>query len=124
MVKEKPVLLIVDDNKSYIDRLIEMMKENGNPNTVIAANDYAGAIKQIAKRKPGIILLDMNMPGKSGIEVLRFVREGGWNCKVVMVTNHSNASYRKLCMDAGADYFLDKSRDFGQLPSLIEKLNE
>lgn len=118
------MLLIVDDNKSYIDRLIDIMREHGNSNTVIVANDYNEAIKQITKKKPGIILLDMNMPGKSGIEVLRFVRGGGWHCKVVMVTNHSNASYRKLCMDAGADYFLDKSRDFTQLPSLVEKLNE
>ena len=105
-----PMILIVDDNKRYIERLIDLLEENGVANTVISANDYTEAIRIIAKEKPGIILLDMNMPGKSGFEVLRHIREEGWDCIVIMVTNHSNESYRKLCMDAGANHFLDKSK--------------
>ena len=119
-----PMILIVDDNKRYIERLIDLLEENGVANTVISANDYTEAIRIIAKEKPGIILLDMNMPGKSGFEVLRHIREEGWDCIVIMVTNHSNESYRKLCMDAGANHFLDKSKEFGMIPSLIKKLTE
>lgn len=123
MSPTEPMVLIVDDNKNYIDRLIDLMVENGASNPVITANDYNEAIRQIAKKNPAIVLLDMNMPGKSGIEVLRYIKEEGWECKVIMVTNHSNNSYRKLCLEEGADYFLDKSRDFGQIPSLIRKMS-
>lgn len=117
-------MLIVDDNKNYIGRLIDLIEENGTSNIVITANDYNEAVRMIAKEKPGIVLLDINMPGKSGVEVLRYIKGQGWDCKVIMVTNHSNESYCKLCLDAGADYFLDKSRDFRQIPLLIRKMSE
>lgn len=117
------VVLIVDDNKNYVDRLIDLMEDSSIANPVIVANNYNEATRLIAKEKPGIVLLDMNMPGKSGIEVLRYIKEQGWDCRVIMVTNHSNDSYRKLCLEAGADHFLDKSKNFGLIPSLIEKLS-
>jgi len=119
----KPMVLVVDDNKKYTERLIDLLIESGNTNQVIAAHDYNEAVKLIASEKPDIVLLDMNMPGKSGIEVLHYIKEEGWICKVIMVTNHSNESYRKLCRDAGADGFLDKSKEFGLIPSLIEKMS-
>jgi CheY-like chemotaxis protein len=117
------MILIVDDNKKYIDRLVDLLEETGNTSRIIAANNYNEAIRIIAKEKPCIVLLDMNMPGKSGIEVLRFIKAEGWECKVIMVTNHSNESYRKLCREEGADHFLDKSRDFGLIPSLIGEMS-
>jgi two-component system chemotaxis response regulator CheY len=117
------MLLIVDDNKKYTDRLINLLEEAGSIKTIIVANDYTEAVKLIAKEKPTIVLLDINMPGKSGIEVLRYIKGEGWFCKVIMVSNHSNDSYRKLCLEAGADYFLDKSCDFGTIPSLIEEIS-
>lgn len=117
------MILIVDDNKKYIGRLVELLKEAGNTSRIMTAGYYDEAVLLIAKEKPGIVLLDMNMPGKSGIEILRYIKEEGWDCKVIMVTNHSTESYRKFCKDAGADHFLDKSRDFGKIPALIEELS-
>jgi CheY-like chemotaxis protein len=116
------MILIVDDNKNYIDRLVTLLDEAGNTGSIITANDYNEAISLIAKEKPNIVLLDMNMPGKSGIEVLHYIKREGWDCKVIMITNHSNESYQKLCRDAGADHFLDKSRDFELIPSLIDEI--
>jgi DNA-binding NarL/FixJ family response regulator len=117
------MLLIVDDNKNYINRVIELLNEAKNAYRVIAASNYNEAINLIAKEKPGVVLLDMNLPGKSGIEVLHYIKEEGWDCKVIMVTNHSHEGYRKLCQDAGADIFLDKSKDFGLIPDLINKIS-
>ena len=119
----KPTVLIVDDNKRFIDCLVDMLEENGNTNPVKAAHNYNEAVKLIATERPGIVLLDMNMPGKSGIEVLHYIKEEGCDCKIIMVTNHSNDCYRKICLEAGADYFLDKSREFGLIPSLIKKMS-
>ncbi len=121
---EKPALLIVDDNKKYVVRLISLLEEAGHASPIITAENYDEAISLIAKKKPGIVLLDINMPGKTGMEVLRYIKREDWECKVVMVTNHSNESYHKLCLDAGANYFLDKTRDFGLIPSLVEKMSK
>jgi DNA-binding NarL/FixJ family response regulator len=54
---------------------------------------------------------------------LHYIKEEGWDCKVIMVTNHSHEGYRKLCQDAGADIFLDKSKDFALIPDLIDKIS-
>ncbi|HWR33200.1 MAG TPA: response regulator transcription factor [Chitinophagaceae bacterium] len=116
------MILIVDDNKKFIDRVVALLREYGSKKNIIAAGDYGEAVKLIAKEKPVIVLLDINMPGKSGIEVLRYIKGEGWYCKVIMVSNHSNESYRKLCFEAGADHFLDKSREFGKIPELIEEM--
>jgi DNA-binding NarL/FixJ family response regulator len=124
MSKHKAALLIVDDNRKYIKRLLELLADSGFEDPIATANDYEEAISTIAVKKPDIVLLDINMPGKSGIEVLNYIKEEGWECKVIMVSNHSNESYRKLCLEAGADHFLDKSREFGLIPTLIDEMRE
>lgn len=116
------MILIVDDNKKYINRLIDILNESIGYPEISTANNYEEAVKQINEEKPKIVLLDMNMPGKSGLEVLRYIKMDGWDCSVIMVTNHSNDSYRKLCKEEGADFFLDKSQEFGLIPSLINKM--
>lgn len=118
------MILIVDDNKKYIARVIELLKAAGSDIQVITANDYNGAVELLAKEKPSIVMSDVNMPGKSGIELLHYIKREGWDCKVIMVSNHSNPSYRKLCLEAGADHFLDKSKEFGQIPSVIAAIIE
>ncbi len=117
------MLLIVDDNKQYIIRLVDLLNDAGNQSQIMIANDYEMAIEMITSENPKVVLLDMNMPGKSGLEVLRYIKSEGWSCKVIMVTNHSNDSYRKLCLESGVDYFLDKSSEFETIPSLVKKMS-
>ncbi len=114
------MILIVDDNKKYINRLVDLLNDAGNKHPIREANDFDMAIKMIEKEIPKLVLLDMNMPGKSGIEVFRYIKDEGWNCKVIMVTNHSNEGYKKLCLDAGVDIILDKTKEFNLIPDLID----
>jgi DNA-binding NarL/FixJ family response regulator len=75
--------------------------------------------------QPDVMVLDINMPGMGGIEMLRTL-----NVKkmvkpiVIMLTNNTFAGYRDECMRLGADYFLDKSRDFLMIPTIVEKVQE
>ncbi len=116
------MILIVDDNKKYVERLIDMLEEVADTSSITVAHNYDDAVQKIAFEKPSVVLLDMNMPGKSGFEVLRYIKSGRWECKIVMVTNHSNDSYRRLCKEAGADHFLDKSKEFDLIPSIVERM--
>lgn len=98
--------------------MIEDVKAIGYINV---ANDYDQAVKYLDEERPDMALLDINLPGKSGIELLRRIKEKGNKCEVVMVTNHADEYYKKLCMDLGAKYFLDKSIDFAKVPEIIQK---
>jgi CheY-like chemotaxis protein len=115
-------VLLVDDNRIYVHRLLKLLDEEGIANPIFTAGNYEEAISLIANQKPQIIFLDMNMPGKSGVEVLYYIKAAGWDCKVIMVTNHSTDNYKKFCLDSGANYFLDKSKDFNLIPSLIKEI--
>lgn len=117
------MILIVDDNRKYIERLISLLNEAGIESQIFVANDYNKGVEILANEKPDIVLLDVNLPGKSGIEILRHIKEEGWKCKVIMATNHASKSYRNLCLEAGADRFLDKSSDFEKIPAVIAGLN-
>ena len=57
-----------------------------------------------------------------GIEVLRTIKREAPPTVVVMLTNHTHAQYREKCMNLGADYFLDKTRDLDKLTEIFQDL--
>ncbi len=68
------------------------------------------------------LLLDINLPDASGIDLLRLVKTNYPQTQVVMVTNQSSQHYRQLCKKLGADNFVDKSSDFDQIPGILTSL--
>ena len=73
---------------------------------------------------PDLILLDLNMPKLSGLEVLKFIRQNPQLhcCKVAMLTTSVNPNDEQACRDAGADLYLVKPSSFEQLVELCDKL--
>jgi two-component system chemotaxis response regulator CheY len=122
-MKKGPVILIVDDNMNFVDRMISLLQETDLPRQIFSANNYNEARRMLEEVSPDIILLDINLPGKSGIEILKWIRLTNISAVILMLTNHADAYYRQQCMDLGADYFLDKSEDFGLVPAIINKLS-
>ena len=115
-------MLIVDDNMRFIERMIGLLDENTNIGYINVANDYNEATRIIDEERPDVVLLDINLPGKSGIEILKQIRNSGKNSHVIMVTNHADEYYRDQCKEIGADHFLDKSNDFSKVPGIIRQL--
>lgn len=118
-MKKDTVILIVDDNLNFIDRMIGLLQETDSPRQIYSANNYDEARRFLADILPDIILLDINLPGKNGIDILKLIRSENTFSTVLMLTNHADAYYRQQCMELGADYFLDKSEDFGLVPDIV-----
>lgn len=116
------MILIVDDNMNFTDRMISLLDEVDNIGHINVAANYDEACRQLAADEPDVVLLDINMPGKNGIEVLKFIRQKNMKCEVIMITNHADGYYRQQCRELGAKHFLDKSNDFGLVPGLINEL--
>ncbi|MGQ0739966.1 MAG: response regulator transcription factor [Bacteroidota bacterium] len=119
---KKLVVLIVDDNMRFVERMITLLDGITSIQYVNVANEYQEACRCIADDRPDLVLLDINLPGKNGIEVLKKVRETDKTCRVIMLTNHADEYYRQLCDELGADYFLDKSHDFSKVPVIISEM--
>ncbi|MCB0173977.1 MAG: response regulator transcription factor, partial [Anaerolineae bacterium] len=86
------------------------------------AETVAEAVTAIQKLHPDVVILDIRMPGGSGIDVLKRVKQGEVTPMVIILTNYPYPGYRQKCLQAGADFFLDKSTEFDQIPKLFEQL--
>ncbi len=122
-MEKDTVILIVDDNMNFVDRMISLLQETDSPRQIYAANNYDEARRLFAEVNPDIVLLDINLPGKNGLEILKMIRSENTFSTVLMLTNHADTYYRQQCMELGANYFLDKSEDFGLVPDIVNQLS-
>lgn len=115
-------LFIVDDSTLIIERLLGMLEGLLPPEQIGSAGSYSEALSVIAHDPPDILLLDVHLPDKSGVELLRVVRKRYPDTIVIMISNQSDESYRSACTALGALRFLDKSTEFEVIPALVESL--
>ncbi len=115
-------ILIVDDSTLIIDRLQMMLTELTDVVRIRYAVDYSSAIQHINDFLPDVILLDINLPDGSGLGVLRYVKAQHPATVVIMLTNQAGDYYRNTCLKLGADHFVDKSREFEQVPAIISSI--
>jgi DNA-binding NarL/FixJ family response regulator len=110
---------IVDDSASIRSRLAEMLARLDGVAVVGEAASATEAIAGILRLKPTSVVLDLNLMGRTGIDVLRAVHAQEPGIVFVVLTNHAEPQYRTACTKAGAAYFLDKSCDFDRVPDVI-----
>ena len=120
---KKLIALIVDDSLIIIERFIEILNEMENIGMVLYASNYTEGLQLLEDLKPDIALLDINLPDKSGIDLLRIIHQRKLDIKVIMVTNQSTEHYKKVCSNLGAQYFFDKSNEFEQIPDIISTIH-
>ena len=80
-----------------------------------------GAIDAILAARPEVVVLDVQLDGGSGLEVLRAVRKASPEIAFVIFSNNSDAAYRKRYLAEGALRFLDKTSEFDQLAQAVAK---
>ena len=115
-------VFIVDDSKVVVERLADLLDEVPGVELVGRAGDAPGAIHSILKTIPDAIILDLQMPGGGGLEVLRTIRQRHSSLWVLVCTNYPYPQYREECLAAGANYFLDKSAEFEKIPDILRDL--
>lgn len=82
----------------------------------------AGGIAAFESRRPDVVILDLVLQAGSGFEVLLRIKEHTPACQVLVFTGHDEDSFRKRCLAAGADYFLSKNRDHGELLHVLRNI--
>ena len=115
-------VFIADDSELMRERLVTMLSELPNIEIIGQARDGLEAIGLIPKLKPDVVILDVRMPKKSGINVLQNIKGGDIPPLVIMFTNYPYPQYRDKCLKVGADFFFDKSADFEQLIQVLNTL--
>jgi two-component system, response regulator, stage 0 sporulation protein F len=99
-------LLIIDDDVTICDFLKSFFSQRGYE--VFVANDGKQAVIVVKKERPDIVLLDIRMPGSSGIEVLQDIKETDKSSKVIIMSAVSEETVIKLAMKYGAVDYITK----------------
>ena len=120
---EKIKLLVIDDNKELIELLKEYYSEQSGVDIVLTAKDGKEGIEKIKNNldKFDMILLDLIMPNKDGIEVLKYIKEEGIDKRIIVLTSYNAQDMIRNVAELGADYFILKPFE---LELLHEKITE
>jgi DNA-binding NarL/FixJ family response regulator len=117
-------VFIADDSRVIVERLADLLREVPGVQLVGNASDVPGAIRSILKTNPDVVILDLQMPGGTGLDVLRSIRQTHPGTWILICTNYPYPQYREECIAAGASYFLDKSAEFEKIPDILRGLGK
>ena len=111
-------ILVVDDNQDIRDLITLIVDEEGYG--VLAASDGESALNLLQIHQPELLLLDVMMPGLSGIDVLKEIRATGNVVPVLMITAKSQSMDIELALAAGANSYIVKPF---RADALLEKIS-
>jgi DNA-binding NarL/FixJ family response regulator len=112
---------IVDDSVNLRKRLYELLSDIDNVQVVGQAGNADEALKDIRVLKPDIVLLDIRLPGKSGIQLLGEIKALQPELTVIIMTNYDYPQYHQQSILAGADHFFNKTREFEDIIEILKR---
>ena len=113
-------LLFAEDDKQLLTSISRGLREAGHEVDPATTGGQALTLAQAGEYD--VIILDVLLPGKSGIIVCRSIREGGNRVPILMLTALDAVEHRIAGLDAGADDYLTKPFDFGELLARLRAL--
>lgn len=118
MVRDVRVL-VIDDSAIVRARLVSMIREVHGVVAVDEARDPREALDRAQASLPNIVVLDIHMPGGSGMAILPRLKALASTPIVAVLTNDSDDAHRRECLLIGADFFFDKATEFESVLEII-----
>jgi two-component system response regulator DevR len=114
------MVFLVEDSLAIRARLAATIRAIEGAELVGEAGTVEGAIDGIRATHPRAVILDLQLEDGSGLDVLRAVHPFAPALHVAVLTNYATDQHRRACMNAGAEYFLDKSSDFPRIREIVQ----
>ena len=118
----RPIVFIVDDDEHVRDALCSVLQEDGR--IAEAYEDSEAFLRAYEPGRTGCLLVDANLPGMSGLDLLRHLRRAGDALPSIMITGNSDVQMAVDAMKAGADDFIEKPIGYQELLGAINKAFE
>lgn len=116
------MVYLVEDSPIIRERLRDMVMELDPGTTVHEAASPLAAIAGILEKQPELVVLDLQLEGGSGLDVLREVNEKLPASRIIVFSNHASQPYRKKCMAMGATGVFDKAQDFEMVRDIVRQM--
>lgn len=115
-------VLIADDHRLILDSVRRALEEDGGFEVVAETQDGADVLDLVDASRPDIALLDVRLPGRSGIECLTDIRSAHPDVKVVMLSASTSSDLVDEAIRLGASAYVAKSIDPADLPATLRQI--
>lgn len=112
-------VMIADDHALMREGIKQLLEFDGTIKVIEEASDGLECLRKLNSVKPDVLLLDINMPNKNGIEVLQEIYDKSINVKVLILTVHNEVEYLIKAVDIGVDGYLLKDSESSELKKAI-----
>ena len=114
-------ILLIDDSSLFIHRIKKLLNEQYDNLSIAAAGCFEEGLQMFNRKTPDLIFLDINLPDRSGIDLLICFRKMNSQVKIVMLSNNDPNEYLEICMRLGADHYLDKSSGYDMITGITDE---
>ena len=121
---KKIKVMIVEDHSLIREGLKQLLEFDGSIEVVGEASNGIECLEKIDSVHPEVLLLDINMPEKNGIEVLKEMKEKESPIKVLILTVHNELEYLTQAVDIGVDGYILKDSESSELKKAIQSVLE
>lgn len=115
-------VMLADDHVLIREGIRQLLEFDGTIEVIDEANDGIECLNKITKSKPDVLLLDINMPKKNGIEVLEEIKKKNIQVKVLILTVHNEVEYLLKAVDIGVDGYILKDSESVELKKAINTI--
>ncbi len=126
-VDKRPLrVFLVEDSVSVRERLLDFLVEPGEVEIVGYAETEAASVARLQQERVDVAIVDLNLKAGSGFGVISAVRSQYPSAPptIVVLTNYAFPEYEVACRERGADFFFDKSTQFGSVKALLSDLRD
>lgn len=124
LVMEKIRVMITDDHSLIREGLKQLLEFDGSIEIVGEASNETECLEKLNECNPEVLLLDINMPEKNGIEVLKQMKEENSPVKVLILTVHTEMDYLMKAVDIGVDGYILKDSESSELKKAIKAVKD
>lgn len=116
-------VLLVDSSLLILQRLEELLSDTVSYLSMHSADSYQEAWQSFILKKPGLVVLDINLPQSESYLLLKKIKEAAPSTIVMILSIHMDACLQQQCFKLGADFFFDKYNEFEKIPGIINEFS-
>mgnify|MGYP000100292691 FL=1 len=124
LIKMAIKIMIADDHSMIREGLKSLLELEGDIQVVAEAEDGVDCLEKLKICTPDVLLLDINMPRKNGLEVLQTLKSSKSKIKVLVLTVHNEVEYLMKAVDIGVDGYILKDSESAELKKAIFSIVE
>jgi DNA-binding NarL/FixJ family response regulator len=114
-------ILLVEGSEPVRQSMKKLLAVIADAEIIGEAETSGAALQLIEKLQPEVVIMGVVLKGGSGFDVLKEIRNREYSPMVIILTNYASSPFRKKALQAGADFFFDKSTEFEKVVEVLKQ---